>query len=290
MSNHLQSAGGEFRHANTFPCFLDDSNNIDINANNTPVTTNSRFDPIIRYDQHHRYIDSHPSTHPVTTSSTTVPARFESLPRFEPTHHHSQHQNIISPLSRYEHHNSTNSSVSSFPCNRFETTPPTLALPTTSRYETNPSVLSEPPSIMSTYPVAGLAGILDSICAPTTIANGGASTSRSNNNNNTSRNGSGSRSGGTASGSGCGSGGGGGGGSNTSSPGSASKVRKPRRQRKRPPGWSPMPREQRVYKECSKCHWKNHVRRLCCEKCFTSKSDMKKSSGVGRSFNGGGES
>lgn len=54
--------------------------------------------------------------------------------------------------------------------------------------------------------------------------------------------------------------------------------RKPRRQRKRPPGWTPMPRDQRVYKECTTCHWKNHVRRLCCEKCFTSKSDMKKNS------------
>lgn len=54
----------------------------------------------------------------------------------------------------------------------------------------------------------------------------------------------------------------------------ASATRKTRRARRRPPGWTPMPRAERVYKTCAKCGKKNHVRRLCCNGCYATKSEM----------------
>lgn len=55
-------------------------------------------------------------------------------------------------------------------------------------------------------------------------------------------------------------------------------IRKSRRSRKREPGWTPIPREERVYKICPNCGNKNHVRCLACRKCFMPKAEMGKSS------------
>lgn len=57
----------------------------------------------------------------------------------------------------------------------------------------------------------------------------------------------------------------------TKSSGAASKKRT---NRKRPAGWTPTPRAERVYKTCAKCGKRNHVRRLCCNGCYATKSEM----------------
>lgn len=59
-------------------------------------------------------------------------------------------------------------------------------------------------------------------------------------------------------------------------------VRKPvkRSRRRRPPGWKPMPRAERVYKNCARCGARNHVRRLCCRVCYVSKAEMGVGAGV----------
>ena len=52
-------------------------------------------------------------------------------------------------------------------------------------------------------------------------------------------------------------------------------VRKrPRRSCRRPAGWTPTPRRDRVFKTCVRCGESNHIRRLFCSKCFTSRADM----------------
>lgn len=50
--------------------------------------------------------------------------------------------------------------------------------------------------------------------------------------------------------------------------------------RRRPPGWKPMPRAERVYKNCAKCGARNHVRRLFCKGCYVSKAEMGVGAGV----------
>lgn len=57
-----------------------------------------------------------------------------------------------------------------------------------------------------------------------------------------------------------------------------------RRSRRRPPGWTPMPRAQRVYKLCARCGEKNHVRRLCCRGCYVSKAEMGVGAGTETGF------
>ncbi len=61
-----------------------------------------------------------------------------------------------------------------------------------------------------------------------------------------------------------------------------SGVQKPKRssRRRRPPGWKPMPRAERVYKNCAKCGARNHVRRLFCKGCYVSKAEMGVGAGV----------
>lgn len=54
-----------------------------------------------------------------------------------------------------------------------------------------------------------------------------------------------------------------------------SSSRRPRRPRRRPQGWTPTPRRERVYLFCAVCSHKNHVRRLFCENCLAPKPDMR---------------